>query len=134
MTISLASFVDELCKIAAETKLTPEEQRKQMLQFAGLGSVATPLISGAANLITHRKVSPWAPMRRWIPAQMMTGALAGGAVPAVQHLLARSNLAKARQRLSTERELRSLAPELANASPEQKVTLPRETPEVTGGI
>lgn len=121
----LPSCLDELEKIASgEVRLTPSEQRSQMLQFAGLGALATPLISGAANLITHRKISPWAPLRRWIPAQMMTGALAGGAIPSVQHLLARSNLAKARQRIAAEKELRALAPETANAAPEQTLKLP----------
>ena len=98
----VSSFADELEKIS---KLTNDEERHQALQFAGLGAVATPVISGLANYITHGKVSPWGKFRRWLPAQMIAGTLAGGALPTIRHMLERSNLRSSRARQELQRQL-----------------------------
>lgn len=102
MRMWIPSFTDELEKIS---RLTDEEERRQALQFAGLGAIATPVISGVTNLITHGKVSPWGSFRRWLPAQMVAGTLAGGALPTMRHMLERSNLRSSQARQELQKQL-----------------------------
>jgi len=98
-------------------QLTEGEKRRQALQFAALGAGVTPVFSGLTNLISHGKVSPWAPLKRWIPAQVAAGALAGGALPAIQHMLAQSNIEKAKSRISGQKALEVAKPaEIAMAT------------------
>jgi len=99
-----SSFSDELEKIA---RLTQSDERRQALQFAGLGAAAAPVVTGAKNLIAHGKISPFGAKlyRRWLPAQLVGGALAGGALPAIRHALERTNVGRAKARTDVKREL-----------------------------
>ena len=126
----LPSCLDEISKIAAyvrdsEVKLNPAEKRKQMLQFAGLGATLVPAMSATSSKMMTGKWMPKgvSPKRFW-PAAVATGLFWGGAMPTIQHAMARSNLQKARQRISAEKELRALAPAVAHAPSEQEVALP----------
>lgn len=113
----------------AGVKLTDEEKRRQALQFAGIGAASVPLVAAAKDLIMFGKVSPRAPLRRWVPAQMVGGALVGGVVPALQHALARSTIEKAKERRLGEKALAVARPkEVAMAvRPE---ALPNSLPKV----
>ena len=94
----LLRFVDNL-------GLSPEEERSQAGQFAGLGAAAMPLIAGASNLIQKGNIGGGVPMKRWLPAQILTGAAFGGALPAVRHALERKNLDQAQSRRSVAKDL-----------------------------
>lgn len=103
------TFFDELEKIAVT--MTPEEKRRQALQFAALGMGTIPTMSALSSKIMTGK---WLPagvgLRRWLPATAATGLFWGGALPALQHAIARTNIHKAQARLQAEKELRRLAP------------------------
>jgi hypothetical protein len=119
----LPYFFGELEKLGVV--LNTEERRRQALQFAGLGAAAAPAVSGIKNLVAHGKISPWATKARWLPAQIIGGALAGGALPAIQHALARTNIESAKSR-----EMGQRAMELAHPSEMAAATTPGATPEV----
>ena len=101
----LPSFADEFVKIAV---LSGEDEKRQALQFAGLGGVAAPLISGAKNLISYGKVSPFGKLKRWLPAQIAGGALTGGALPTIRHALERKNVRLSKAREDVQKELGQL--------------------------
>jgi hypothetical protein len=127
----IEAFYDEMEKISVS--LTSEEKRKQMLQFAGLGAVAAPVISGATNLVTHGAVSPFQKslFRRWLPGQVVSGALAAGAIPAAQHALAQRNLGVARSRVKAEREMKRLVPvEMKTRTDQGQALVTQPIPEV----
>lgn len=110
-------------------RLTDEERRRQALQFAGIGAVSMPAVQAIKDLITHGKVSPSVPLKRWLPAQIVGGAFVGGALPAIQHALARSNLDKARARIEGEKALAIAKPkEMAMAV--QPKALPGKFPKL----
>ncbi len=98
------AFSDELEKIS---RLTKGDERRQALQFAGLGAATAPVVSGIKNLIAHGKISPFGASvaKRWLPAQVIGGALAGGALPAIRHALERTNVGRAKTRTDVKREL-----------------------------
>jgi hypothetical protein len=98
----IPSFSDELEKIA---RLTKADERRQALQFAGLGAAAAPVVSGITNLLSYGRISPWGKVGRWLPAQVVGGALAGGALPAVRHAVERQNVRAAKARQDVKREL-----------------------------
>lgn len=97
------AFIDELQKLAV--KLTPEEERRQMYQFAGLGAVAAPAVTVGKNLIQYGKVSPFAPVPRMLAANAIGGALGAGLVPVVRHGMERQMQEEARERRRAERAL-----------------------------
>jgi len=103
------SFFDEMTKIST-VDLNKGEKRRQALQFAGLGMAAAPVVSGIKNFISHGKLSPWTSKRRWLASSLVGGALAGGALPAAQHLMAQRNVGKARSRAEADRDIQRLAP------------------------
>jgi hypothetical protein len=106
------SFVDELGKIAAvedEVALTPEEKRREALQFAGLGMATVPLMQAASSkVMTGRWLPKDVRFRRWLPAALAGGLFWGGAMPAIRHGLSRANIQGARNRYNAQQELRSL--------------------------
>lgn len=90
------SLIDELEKIAV--RLSPEEQRTQALQFAGLGAVTAPAIAVAKNLVQYGKVSPFSNTKRFLAANIVGGGLTGGVLPVIQHKLERNMQDAARDR------------------------------------
>jgi hypothetical protein len=102
----IPSYLDELEKLA---RLTKNEERRQALQFAGLGAAAVPVSSGIANLIEHGKLTGLAKSPgRWLGARLAGGALAFGALPAIRNVVARSNVRKANLRRKLEADLRAM--------------------------
>jgi hypothetical protein len=92
----LEPFFDELGKIA--TELSPQERRNQYLQFAGLGALTGPVMSGIGNLIEHGGIKPPdVTGGKWLASRMVTGAIGMGALPIIRHHIERTNLAQARQ-------------------------------------
>jgi hypothetical protein len=111
MNTWLPSFYEELTKIASES---PKDQStgKQLLQFGALGAATGPAIGGLSNWIQRGTFTPPdIKLKRWIPAQMVTGALLGGALPAVRHLIERRNDDALKNRALASKMLRKLAPE-----------------------
>jgi hypothetical protein len=108
----LSSFLEELTKLSAQTELPPESRRKQYLQFGALGATMGPVMGGMSNLIQRGTLTPYqVPLKRWLPAQMTTGALVGGALPVLRDILSRSNIENVRHRHQAEKLLREMAPE-----------------------
>lgn len=111
MTLSLESFIDELEKISAAVRLSPEEKRHQALQFAGLGVTALPGLAMAQQKI---RTGGWLPKGtsrgRFLGAAGLGGLFWGGALPYMQHGIARANISRARGRMAAEKEMRALAP------------------------
>ena len=107
----LPSFCDELSKLAAE-ELTPAARARQYLQFGALGAGMGPLIGGLGNFIQRGEPTPMGvKVKRWLPAQMATGALIGGALPIMRDLLSRSNVAKVKEERAAHKLLQTMAPE-----------------------
>lgn len=100
----------ELTKLSV--RLTKGEKRRQALQFAGLGVTALPTLAALQSKITSGR---WIPKgvrpARFLGAAALGGAFWGGALPAVQHTIARQNIHKARRRLEAKKELSQLVPE-----------------------
>ena len=110
--MSLDSFLDELEKIAAAVTLSPEEKRKQMFQFTGLGAVMVPTLSSA---VSKMQTGKWIPSsakspKRWLGGALAQGLFWGGMLPTMQHAIARSNVDKAKARVAATKELQQLAP------------------------
>jgi len=107
MTLSLGAFI----KAAAPARLNSEERRRQALQFAGLGMGTLPALALAQQQI---KSGRWIPKgvtpRRFLGAAALGGAFWGGALPAIQHGIAQTNLGKARARVQAAKEMKALAP------------------------
>lgn len=112
MTLSIESFLDEMKKISAASRLTSSEKRKQMLQFAGLGAVAVPSMTSAISKIQSGRWIPSAAKspRRWLAGAVGQGLFWGGALPTLQHGIARANIRKAKDRVAAEKTLRQLTP------------------------
>ena len=107
----LPSFCDELDKLAAE-ELTPGARAKQYLQFGGLGATMGPVMGGLGNIIQRGKLTPpGVGLKRWVPAQMATGALIGGALPVLRDILSRSNVEEVKQQRQAHKMLQAMAPE-----------------------
>ena len=103
----LGPFLDELEKIAV--KLTSGEERGQTAKFTGLGAAAMPAISGVKNLIQEGRLIPKGMGKgRWLAGNVISGALMGGAMPAMRHQLERSTQDRARARQRAEREARNV--------------------------
>lgn len=98
--IDFTAFADELEKISVQ--LNREERHRQALQFTGLGALAGPVIGGVGNLIQHGKFGPTSgtPLKKWIPATMVTGALISGAMPALRGVLTKRIEDQARARIA----------------------------------
>ena len=110
MTEWLPSFCEELTKIADE--LPKSEKAKQYLQFGVLGAASGPVIGGISNMIQRGSFTPsGVSMKRWVPAQLVTGALLGGALPILREKLTEHTLGKLKQRQQTEKTLKEWAPE-----------------------
>lgn len=85
----LHSFVDELSKIAAESKL----DRKEALQYAALGAASGPAVGALTNTIMHGKpMAKGIPFSRWLPASMLSGAVFGGGIPVIRHQIHEHNV------------------------------------------
>lgn len=98
----LESFSDEIQKIAV--RLNEEEQRRQALQFAGVGAASVPVISAVGNIIEHGKIiPPGASPARWLARQGATGGLLFGAVPAVRSRIEQDVQGEASERLRRQR-------------------------------
>lgn len=110
ITFNHRSFIDELQKLA--TALTNEEQRDQVLQFAGLGATAAPVVQATKNLITHGKVSPFSSKSRFLASNLVGGALSGGAVPVIQHALSAKAQDRARARAKADAFVKQLPADL----------------------
>lgn len=110
MTLSLGSFIDELEKISAAVRLSPGEKRRQALQFAGLGVTALPGLAMAQQKIRSGRWLPNAGRGKFLGAAALGGLFWGGALPYLQHGIARANIAGARSRMAAEKEMRTLAP------------------------
>jgi len=106
MTMS-KDLVDGLLKAAV--KLTPQEKRRQALQFAGLGMATIPGLALAQNKIREGRWLPKSGKLRFLAAAGLGGAFWGGVLPTIQHGIAQSNLSKARARVRAEKELHALA-------------------------
>lgn len=125
-----SACVDELSKIAV--KLSPSEERGQLLRFGAMGAGAVPLISGLANTMQHGR--PWAHgtnLKRWLPAQMLTGALFGGVLPTARHRIERSMQTQAKDRMDVQRMMQQAGMNTmpkAASSPGQDLRMP-----LTGG-
>jgi hypothetical protein len=129
MTLSLESFVDELEKISAEVTLSPGEKRRQALQFAGLGVAALPALAMAQQKIRSGGWFPKGVGRgRFLGAAGLGGLFWGGALPYLQHGIARANIARARARAAAEQEMKTLVPGGARGA--QTIKAP---PAVPGG-
>ena len=95
--MNVDAFFDELSKLAA--RLNKKERRGQAAQFAGLGAAAMPLAQGLSNVIQTGKLIPKGiKPGRWLAGNIVSGALAGGAVPAIRHAIERKSQEKARTR------------------------------------
>ena len=109
MSDIFSSCLEELTKISVQ--LTKGEKRRQALQFLGLGMTTLPALATAQSKITSGR---WVPkgMRpsRFFGGAALGGAFWGGALPALQHLIARSNIHKSERRLAAQRELKRLTP------------------------
>lgn len=115
MNMGLTSFLDELEKIS---QLEKADERKQLAQFASLGATAMPAVSAVKNVIEHGKfMPPGSRVSRWLPAQMIGGALMGGAIPAFRHIIERGNVEKAQRKAETAQELQELLPGPISAEP-----------------
>lgn len=130
MTLSLASFVDELEKISAAVRLSPEEKRRQAVQFASLGLGTIPGLAMAQQKIRTGRWLPKSGKGRFLAAAGLGGAFWGGLLPTLQHGIARTNIAKAQARLSAEKEMRTLAPGGVRGVQRAVKKLPLEEPEV----
>jgi hypothetical protein len=109
--ISVDSFIDELQKIAKEVELSPEEKRRQALQFAALGTATVPAMGAlSSKMMTGKWMPKGVSPRRWLPAAAATGLFWGGALPTMQHMIARKNIRSAGNRVAAEREMQRLAP------------------------
>lgn len=97
------SFFDELEKIAV--RLTKSERKVQAAKFTGLGAVTAPAVSALRNKIVSGKAIPKGtnPLR-WAAGQAISGAVVGGALPAVRHQVERQSQDKARERLRAARK------------------------------
>jgi len=117
MKLEMQAFFDELEKIAL--KLSPDEERQQLGQFAGLGAATMPVIGGLSNMVQKGHPTGGVPLKRWLPAQVLTGALLGGAMPAVRHAMERKNVDNAKARRMVARELldaKSMGVDVARAA------------------
>jgi hypothetical protein len=108
----LSSFLEELTKLSAQTELTPEARAKEYLQYGALGSASGLAVGGLSNLIQRGAISPYkVPVKRWIPAQMVSGAVFGAGVPILRNLLHQGNIEDVTQRREAGKLLRVMAPE-----------------------
>lgn len=129
------AFLDELQKMASEVKLNPSEKRHQALQFAGLGVTALPALALAQEKIrTGRWIPRGSNPKRFLGAAALGGLFWGGALPYLQHAIARTNLSKARARMSAEKEMQHLVPGGTRAVSHVVNKLPVETPGPGPGL
>jgi len=99
MKLSYDAFIDELEKIAVQ--LNKKEQLKQDLQFAALGTVAAPAVTGLSNLIgSGRIVPPHMKPGRWLAASAASGLVGGSLLPIIRRKIEQRNKSLARQRLA----------------------------------
>ena len=122
-------FFDELEKLGV--RLTKGEEREQALQFAGLGAVAIPSMSAVQSKMQTGKwvpagipgKTPLSRFGRWLPGAAATGLFWGGALPTIQHALARKNIEKAKARRAGQKAL-----ELARPREVEMATTPNTIP------
>ena len=114
MSERLKRVREQLEKAAAAptTGLNEQEKRTQALQFAGLGGALLPALEVAKSKIQGGR---WIPKGMASKARFLGGAVAGGlfwggALPAIQHQLAQSNMRKSRIRRAATQELKQLVP------------------------
>ena len=91
------AYIDGLLKAAVS--LTPEEKRRQALQFSSLGLGTIPLLAVAQNRIREGRWLPKTGRGRFLAAAGLGGAFWGGLLPTLQHGIAQANLSKARARV-----------------------------------
>lgn len=102
--------LDELTKLAV--MLTPEEKRRQALQFMSLGMTTLPALGATqSKIMSGRWIPKGVHPAKFLGATALGGAFWGGALPTLQHMIARGNIQKAKVRESASKELRKLAPE-----------------------
>ena len=102
------AYVDGLLKAAV--KLTPEEKRRQAMQFSALGLGTIPALAMAQHRIREGRWLPKSGKGRFLAAAGLGGAFWGGLLPTLQHGIAQTNLAKARARVRAEQEMKTLVP------------------------
>jgi hypothetical protein len=134
MTLSLESFVDELEKISAEVGLTPGEKRRQAAQFAGLGVTTLPALASIQERVRTGRWLPKSGRGRFLAAAGLGGLFWGGALPHLQHGIARTNIAKARARMAAEKEMKALVPGGVRGVQRAVKQLPIEAPGPAPGL